>query len=267
MKVKNSFYIFKKDWQEIYKNKEILLPIIILPILFSIIFPILLIGSALLIPSEELNNGEGLADLIPFFQGQENEVLKIIIYYNTNFLMKPLFLFTPMILTMVVASDSFAGEKERKTIESLLILPITDKELILGKVLTAFIPAIIATWAAFGAFQALIFFMTYDIIGFNLIGLDWYLLLFLFTPLLSFFSVIIMIISSSRAKDAKSAQNVAVIIILPVISLFFLQMTNLFVLNIINILILSAFMGFLDLLMIHLGGKQLNRDRLISRIR
>jgi len=267
MKVKNSFYIFKKDWQEIYKNKEILLPVIILPILFSIIFPILLIGSALLIPPEEYNNGEGLADLIPFFQGQENAVLKTIIYYNINFLMKPLFLFTPMILTMVIASDSFAGEKERKTIESLLILPITDKELILGKVFTAFIPAILATWVAFGAFQILIYFMTYDLMGFNIIGFDWYLLMFLFSTLLSFFSVILMIINSSRAKDAKSAQNVAVIIILPVISLFFLQMLNIFVLDVINILILSGFLGLLDLLMIYLGGKQLNRDRLISRIR
>lgn len=267
MKIKNSFYIFKKDWQEIYKNKEILLPIIILPLLFSIIFPLIFIGLALFIPPEELNNGGGLTDLITMFQGQENAALKIIIYYNINFLMKPLLLFTPMILTMVIASDSFAGEKERKTIESLLILPITDKELILGKVFTAFIPAILATWAAFGAFQAIIFFATYDLFGFNLIGLDWYLLLFLFTPLFSYFTVILMIINSSRAKDAKSAQNMAVVIILPVISLFFLQMTNIFILDIINTLILSGFIGLLDILMVYLGGKQLNRDRLISRVR
>ena len=181
--------------------------------------------------------------------------------------MKPLFLLSPIVPTIIVASDSFAGEKERKTIESLLTLPITDKELILGKVFTSLIPGLLATWVAFGVFQVIIFITTYEIFGFFLISLGWYLLVFLFGTLFSLLSVLLITINSSRAKNAKSAQNIAVIFILPLISLIFLQFTNIFMLNVINILLLSGFLAVLDIITIYLGGKQLNRDHLISQVR
>lgn len=267
MKIRYSLYIFKKDWKEIYKNKEILLPVIFIPLLFSIIVPILILGTTIYIPLDQLDDVSELINIIPFFQGQENAELKTMIYFYVNFLMKPLFLLSPIITTIVIASDSFAGEKERKTIESLLILPISDKELILGKVFTSLIPGIVATWGAFGVFQIIIFIMTYEIFGFFLIGLDWFLLVLLFGTLLSLLSVLLITINSSRAKNAKSAQNVAVLFILPLISLIFLQFTNIFILNVINILLLSGFLAVLDIIMIYLGEKQLNRDHLISQIR
>ena len=266
MNVRKSLFIFEKDWKEIYKNKEILLPVIILPLLFAILFPIILLVIMLNIPADEMTNGlDMVLGIFPSFEG-EDAGLKMSLWFGVNLMMKPMFLFVPMVVTMVVAGDSFAGEKERKTIESLLILPISDKELILGKVFSAFIPGIIATWVSFGVFQLIVGFFTFEVFGYFIIGLDWYLLVFLFAPLFSIFSIILMIINSSRAKDAKSAQNISVIIIFPIIALFFTQMTSVFILNDMNILILSGVMALLDLLMIYLGGKQLNRDRLISRI-
>jgi len=266
MDIKKSLYIFKKDWQEIYKNKEIILPVIILPLIFSVVLPIAILGLAIAIPEGQVDDIEALYLLFPMFSGQENPVLKTVIWFYVNSMMKPIFLLAPMVLTMVVAADSFAGEKERKTIETLLVLPITDKELIVGKVLTSLIPGLLGTWGAFGIFSLIVYFMTFDIMGFFIIGFDWFLLVFLFATLLSFFSVLLLIINSSRAKNVKSAQNVAVIVVLPIISLVFTQLTNVFVLNEINTLILSGFLGVLDIAMVYLGGRQLNRDRLISRI-
>jgi ABC-2 type transport system permease protein len=228
--------------------------------------PLIILAIMIAIPADEMGDLGSLSILFPMFEGQENAGIKMTLWFGVNLMMKPMFLLVPMIVTMVVAADSFAGEKERKTIESLLILPITDKELILGKVFSAFIPGIIATWVSFGAFQIIVLLLTFDVMGFFIIGLDWYLLIFMFTPLFAIFSIILMIINSSRAKDSKSAQNISVIIIFPIISLFFTQMTNIFILNDINILILSGLLGLLDAFMIYLGGKQLNRDRLISRV-
>ena len=44
------------------------------------------------------------------------------------------------------------GEKERKTLESLLHLPIADRDLFLAKLLTAFIPAMAVSWVGFLCF-------------------------------------------------------------------------------------------------------------------
>ena len=44
-------------------------------------------------------------------------------------------------ISSVVAASSFVGEKERKTLESLLYTPIDIASLFWGKLLSAFIPA------------------------------------------------------------------------------------------------------------------------------
>ena len=40
-----------------------------------------------------------------------------------GYLLAPLFLIVPLMVSAVLAADAFAGEKERKTLESLLHLP------------------------------------------------------------------------------------------------------------------------------------------------
>lgn len=43
----------------------------------------------------------------------------------------------PSLLSATVAADAFAGERERKTMETLLATPLSDRALFLGKTLTA----------------------------------------------------------------------------------------------------------------------------------
>ena len=52
-----------------------------------------------------------------------------------GYLFAPFFLILPLMFSTVIASESFAGERERKTIEALLYTPATDTELFVGKVL------------------------------------------------------------------------------------------------------------------------------------
>jgi len=43
MRIKKAMLVFRKDWLEISRNWQILLPMLILPLLFAILFPLLLI--------------------------------------------------------------------------------------------------------------------------------------------------------------------------------------------------------------------------------
>ena len=63
-----------------------------------------------------------------------------------GYLLSPLLLVIPLMVSAVLAADAFAGEKERRTLERLLHLPITDRDLFLAKVLSAFVPALAITW-------------------------------------------------------------------------------------------------------------------------
>ena len=73
-----------------------------------------------------------------------------------GYLLAPLFLVVPLMVSAVLAADAFAGEKERKTLEWLLHLPITDRDLFLAKVLGAFVPAMAVSWIGFVCFAIVV---------------------------------------------------------------------------------------------------------------
>ncbi|MCL2477336.1 ABC transporter permease subunit [Candidatus Bathycorpusculum sp.] len=81
---------------------------------------------------------------------------QLMVYIMALYIFAPMFLIIPIMASSVLASDSFAGERERKTIEALLATPISDSELLLGKILVSFIPAMIVTIASFAAYTIIL---------------------------------------------------------------------------------------------------------------
>ncbi|HRF98972.1 MAG TPA: ABC transporter permease subunit, partial [Aggregatilineales bacterium] len=67
------------------------------------------------------------------------------LYLIYMYLFVPFFLMLPVMTGSIVAADSFAGEKERKTLEALLYTPLSDFELYLAKWLSPLITAMILT--------------------------------------------------------------------------------------------------------------------------
>ena len=59
--------------------------------------------------------------------------------------------FFPITVSLVIALESFVGEKERRSIEPLLSSPLEDWQLYLGKLLASLVlpMASPATWARF----------------------------------------------------------------------------------------------------------------------
>jgi ABC-2 type transport system permease protein len=81
------------------------------------------------------------------FEGYSSDQLMIV--FTLVYMLAPMFLIIPLMVASVVAADSFAGEKERKTLEALIYTPTTDLELFVGKVLSAMIPAMLVTLVGF----------------------------------------------------------------------------------------------------------------------
>lgn len=54
--------------------------------------------------------------------------------------------FFPMSFSLVIALETFAGEKERKSLEPLLATPLTNTQLYIGKMLAAIIPPMSASY-------------------------------------------------------------------------------------------------------------------------
>lgn len=54
--------------------------------------------------------------------------------------------FFPISVSLVIALESFVGEKERRSIEPLLLSPLSDWQLYLGKMIAAVVPPLVASY-------------------------------------------------------------------------------------------------------------------------
>lgn len=60
--------------------------------------------------------------------------------------------FFPVTVSLVIALESFVGEKERRSIEPLLTTPLSDLQLYLGKLLAAMVPPLLASYLGMGMY-------------------------------------------------------------------------------------------------------------------
>jgi ABC-type transport system involved in multi-copper enzyme maturation permease subunit len=60
--------------------------------------------------------------------------------------------FFPISISLVIALESFAGERERQSIEPLLATPLTDTQLYLGKTLASLLPPLAASYLGIGVY-------------------------------------------------------------------------------------------------------------------
>lgn len=54
--------------------------------------------------------------------------------------------FFPISVSLVIALESFVGEKERRSIEPLLSSPLTDRQIYIGKLVAAMVPPLLASY-------------------------------------------------------------------------------------------------------------------------
>ncbi|MBN1148451.1 MAG: stage II sporulation protein M [Anaerolineales bacterium] len=66
--------------------------------------------------------------------------------------------FFPISISLVIALESFVGEKERRSIEPLLCSPLSDGQLYLGKLLAAMAPPLLASYLGIGVYLVGVYF-------------------------------------------------------------------------------------------------------------
>ncbi|MEM4312130.1 MAG: ABC transporter permease [Nitrososphaerales archaeon] len=258
--LRRSFLISKKDIQEIYRRKYIIISVFVLPVAFSIIFPILLI---LLVNSNSINESQviRLREIFPELVYAEPK--KIFLSYILESL-TTIFIILPAILPSILASYSFVGEKTNKSFEPLLSTPIKELELLLGKYLACFIPVIIPIYLSFILYSHLL----NGFIGFNpLLNLKWILALLTVAPLYSILSIGFNVLISSKVSDIRSAQQLGGLIVLPSLLIFFSSLFGLTKLDISKILILDLGLALAALLLFYISSKVFSREEILVRWR
>jgi ABC-2 type transport system permease protein len=102
----------------------------------------------------------------------------------------------------------------------VLATPVETWELLLAKGLSSLIPSVGLTWLSALLYIPGVYLVASPLVAQTLISPGWALAVLLWGPLLSLITILLTLAVSSRANDPRTAQQVSVVAILPVMGLF-----------------------------------------------
>ena len=258
--MKKALIIFRKEIKEIIKNKSIWLPVIIITAIFSIAMPL-----GFIIGSDSVLDDEDTLNFISKVFGSVDDPLRVLI----GFMLKQLLIFLLMIPAMVpslIAPSSIIMEKENNTLEPLLATPIKTSELLLGKTLTALVPAFVVSTTSFIILTVVVDAAALIKLGYApLPTAEWVVGACILSPILSFIITMASVIVSSRSTDIKSAQGIGAMVILPIYLIIGLQLAGIFLLNITYLLIGCLVLLAVCPLVLRLAVKIFDRENILTR--
>jgi ABC-type Na+ efflux pump permease subunit len=272
MNWKTIFAIARKDLYEARQNQAVWLPIMIVPLVFILVLPLVMIivASTPSIASSLTGDPDTakMIEMMPPFITQITAGLSLPQAFVVMFLgyfFAPFFLILPIMFSTVIASESFAGERERKTIEALLYTPATDTELYIGKVLASFIPAVIITWASFVGYIVVLNGAGYPLMGRLWFPLtNWYPLIFWVSPALSLLGISATVLISSKVQTFMGAYQTSTSLVLVVIALLVGQITGVLYLSAFVSLLLGLGIWLVDAVLSWLAVRTFNRAKLLG---
>jgi ABC-2 type transport system permease protein len=241
MRLSKAWTVASKDFKTIRKRKNILYSILYFEVLVSIGLPFLV---------RYITTKPGAAEALP-------TLLNAFSF---------LFVIGAALLPVGIASYSLIGEKVQKSLEPLLATPTTDEEILAGKSLAAFLPAIGINFLGALIFTTLVDLFTRNTLN-SLFFPNWdiVLIVFLLGPLASLLSVGYNILISSRANDVRSAQQLGALIILPLGAVYLLSEIKVLDLTTNNLLILAAVLAVIDVIIFFLVKATFQREEILTK--
>jgi len=122
----------------------------------------------------------------------------------------------PVTSSMSLAAYSVVGEKQARTLEPLLVTPITTFELLGAKVLGAFLPSIALTAVSYIVYVLMTVIFARPGVAGILLGARSIATVFVLGPLAALAALQMAVCVSSRVNDARTAQQIGVLVILPI---------------------------------------------------
>jgi ABC-2 type transport system permease protein len=256
-----------KELAEIRQNPSVFLPAVItglaaiaIPFIVAVVIPA--VTGERLSDSSDFEVALDLYRTAPGFRGLDPEAA-VQAWIFQQFLI--LLLMTPVAGSMAVAAYSVIGEKQARTLEPLLATPLTTFELLAAKVLGSFIPALGLTLASFAVYLA-------GAALFARPGVFWILftgrslsIVFLLGPLAALAALQLAVCVSSRVNDARSAQQIGALIILPISGLLVAQVTGFVVLTGTLIALIAVALVALNAALMAVGVVLFDRESILTR--
>jgi ABC-2 type transport system permease protein len=265
--------IVRKDLKVVFQNKGVSVPLIVAPVFMLVV---LLPGAAALAPklgyldTTDIVWLDQVIELMPAglratMAGYDlaQMFVEVLLVYGAAVL----FPLVPLLVVTGIASDSFAGEKERKTLEALLYTPTTDWELLVGKLLSAWLPALGITWGGFLLYSVVANLAAWPVMGRLFFPTTmWVILAAWIVPEMAALGLAAMVLISARARTFQEASQLAAVVVLPGTMLFGTLLVGLMNYGAWLGVLLGLVIWAIDAALIWSGRRSFRRSRLATQM-
>ncbi len=242
MDIHNAWAVAAKDFKTYRRKTNVIYATVIFPIVIGIVFPLILNSTIHKNSHVSVSTITSLMDAFSVW-----------------------FLIGAVIIPTAIASYSLVGEKIQKSLEPLLATPMTDGEILLGKVISALSIPLGALYAGSILYMVLMDEITHGALGYYYYP-NWYIgVILLVMPLVSLMSVELNVIISSRLNDVRSANQLGTLLILPFIGLFLLSEIGDFSFTNTNLLILGGIVLLVDVGIFFVSRATFQREQILTR--
>ena len=174
-------------------------------------------------------------------------------------------LLVPILGSLSLAAQAIVGEKQTRSLEPLLMTPITVPELLAAKVLTPFVLSMVLLAATHLLYVGAMLAWGEPEVWKTLFWPRTLLLYLLLGPLLSLTALLTAAIVSSRVNDARSAQQLGGFLALPVSGLFVAQLAGQFLLGTAALLVTALVLVMVNALLMWVGVRVFQRETILLR--
>jgi ABC-2 type transport system permease protein len=267
--------IMKKDWKEVRQNTGAWAPAVVVPIIFLVIYPAMMI----LIPTQVqsvkdwINSPAGYLKIIeyvgPFMGGRLDGFSPVrgFVVLLTGYMFAPFLLIMPLMLSTIIGAESFVGERERKTLEALIYTPAKDSELFLGKVLASVVPAVLLSWLSFLVYAVVVNAASWPAMRWVWFPpVIWWPLMLWLAPAIATLGMAASVLISIRAKTFMEAYQLTGSLVVVVLLLVVGQVSGVLFLSVGVILLVGLGVWVVDMILIWIGIRTFSRPKLLARI-
>ena len=246
--------ILRKEFMEIVQQRVLLLSIL-LPSLLFVVIPLIFL--------QRVGTGSNASALhIPSLQGLTlHEYTQGVV--GTEF--SNIFLLLSMIVPSTIAAYSIIGEKTSHTLEPLLATPVRRWQLLAGKMLAALLPAVLVTWVSGGLFIAELAILTDANVVSHVVTGGWLILFIAGTPLLGLIAVAVMTAISSRVNDTRTAQQLSIWAVVPILGIVLGELSGQFELTVLVAVIATVVLIPLAILLTWGAAQLFQRETILTR--
>jgi len=240
--------IIFKDIQGITANKRMLSVLFIVPLVMTVMMPSIFIMTIQFGPEDEVVQLAGMMGYAPAGSAnlQQTAIALII-----NYVMPIFFLLIPIMASSVMAANSFVGEKEKRTLETLLYSPLPLKDIFSAKILASFLLSMAVSFFSF-----IVMFLAIEIevflTGGALVmpGINWLIVMLLASPSASLLTVNLIVRGSAKSQSSEESQQRAGFLVLPIMLLAVGQFSGIMLLSAWLFLAIGAALAAIALLLL-----------------